>query len=616
MRPIVAVSIGLIAVLGALPVGYVWFGARTAAKAEAQALREAPGRDAAALAGRLAERASDLLTQLAAREGERPWFHWQHFIADPRGVYDGEALVPSPLASGPTEALIFGHVQIDEAGRVTTPEVFEGEGEVSGEARARSDELEAVLAQVPELVAPVIAAVEKEPLRAEAAAPEPDVQLPVQVQMQAPAKVAMGKTSAIKNIENQDEWVQVQQLDNSFYQQNKNVADVYEQIKGKRARVGTTKGEVILRIGGFAWNPVTVRDTPALLALRAVETPDGTRRQGFAVTRAALEAELKKVEPSATLAEKSGPDSVAVPMALPVEGPEVSGWRVRIPIERSRTEAQAEALEAGATLTAILTTLAALLVAGLVIAVLLQSERLLARRQRFAAAAAHELRTPLAGLRMYAEMLAHGLGKPEKQRLYAERLVSESARLGRVVSNVLDFTRLEKKSLVLNPRPGDVVPFLRELVAQLGPTLSAAGASLELELPQIESREDVAGGPRDTTLYARFDPDALTQVLMNLVDNAEKYTRDAADRTIALAARRVGEFVEISVRDFGPGLPGRATRLFSAFKRGVGRDGPAGLGLGLALGRSLTRAQGGELRAVEVQPGAELIVRLLAAPAT
>lgn len=630
-RPLVAVSMALTAALGALPVVYAWLEQVPDAEREAQRLIEEPAREAATLAARLADSATETLSRLAQREGERPWFHWQHFMADPRGVYDGEALVPSPLAAGPGDPLILAHVQVDERGRLSSPEVFEGGDAEAGEApsaealtrRRLLDTALSPLAGELGLAGDAVARMEE---------PEPnenmDIQRPIQQaqqdvpiqqaqQMQLPS---LGKNSKAKNLGNQEEWVQVQQLDNTFYQQNANVADVYKQIKGKKARPGAASGQVVLRIGGFSWWPIDADGQPALLALRVVETPDGTRRQGFIVTRKALETELQKAAPSARLGAVAlfDPPEVAIPIVLPTKDVIAPGWRVRVPIDRRETSLRAAGLVDDAHLTAWLTTLAALIVAGLVIAVLVQSERLLERRQRFAAAAAHELRTPLAGLRMYAEMLAHGLGRPEKQRLYAERLVSESARLGRVVSNVLDFTRLEKRKLEVDPRGADLVPFVRELAANLAPTLAAAGATLEVEalvLAEPGEPSDPHGSnvTRDAPLVARFDPDALTQILVNLIDNAEKYTRDAADRTITVSVRRAANGVEVAVRDRGPGLPGkkgRASRLFAPFSRGVGHDGPAGLGLGLALGKALARAQGGTLENRQVSPGAELVVTL------
>ncbi|MFO0748866.1 MAG: HAMP domain-containing sensor histidine kinase [Myxococcota bacterium] len=281
-------------------------------------------------------------------------------------------------------------------------------------------------------------------------------------------------------------------------------------------------------------------------------------------------------------------------------------WRVRVPSDAEEAQAEVEAGELVSDFHLRFAGLSvlALLAAAAIIAALVQAERHLERRQRFAAAAAHELRTPLAGLRMYAEMLAHGLGKPEKAKVYAERLASEAGRLGRVVANVLDFTRMERGNLSVKPVAGDLAAAVEEQVQRLEPAVRAAGATLVLHRPS---------GP----VAAAFDADALSQILANLVDNAEKYGREAPDRTIevhvaATGASAASGGAEVAVRDRGPGLlPGLESRLFRPFVRGSDRDGPAGLGLGLALTRALARAQGGDIR-FERPPsgGAEFVVRL------
>jgi signal transduction histidine kinase len=224
-----------------------------------------------------------------------------------------------------------------------------------------------------------------------------------------------------------------------------------------------------------------------------------------------------------------------------------------------------------------------------VLLLVLRAERLARERSRFAASAAHELRTPLAGLQLYGDMLADGLGDPAKVPDYARRMSEEAARLGRVVSNVLGFSQLERGNLSVEARPGNLGAALCELAERAQPALDRAGAVLDLDVPP--------------ELPARFDRDALARIVGNLLDNAEKYGRGAEDRTIRLAARDAGDRVEVVVTDHGPGVtPAARGKLFRAFSRGVSADGPAGLGLGLALSQSLARAMGGDL---EHRPGAE-----------
>jgi signal transduction histidine kinase len=166
---------------------------------------------------------------------------------------------------------------------------------------------------------------------------------------------------------------------------------------------------------------------------------------------------------------------------------------------------------------------------------------------------------------------------------------------------VLGFSQLERGNLSIEVRAGDLSKELCQLAERAQPTLDRAGAVIELDVPP--------------DLRASFDKDALARIVGNLIDNAEKYGRDAEDRTITLRAAPAKhdgtDCIEIVVTDRGPGVPTEArAKLFRAFARGVGTDGPAGLGLGLALSQSLARAMGGDLDYRPADGGASFVLRL------
>jgi signal transduction histidine kinase len=239
-------------------------------------------------------------------------------------------------------------------------------------------------------------------------------------------------------------------------------------------------------------------------------------------------------------------------------------------------------------------------VAGLcVVALVWNTERFARQRSQFAATAAHELRTPLAGLRMYSEMLADGLGDPTRTRDYANRVAEEAARLGRVISNVLGFSRLERGILQIHPGPGDLAAAVRDCVERQRPALEAAGARVELSIP-------------DQFPLVRFDRDAVAEIIQNLADNAEKYSRSATDRKIEVALASADHLVTLSVRDHGPGIPTDVQKkLFHAFARGNRDDAPAGLGLGLVLVKALAEAHGGRVNCTDAPGGGALFKVIL-----
>jgi signal transduction histidine kinase len=271
-------------------------------------------------------------------------------------------------------------------------------------------------------------------------------------------------------------------------------------------------------------------------------------------------------------------------------------WRVAVPIEGAAA-AEVAAIGVGSTFWGrfVPVGVLAMLCGILVVVVVARAERLASARSRFAASAAHELRTPLAGLQLYGDMLADGLGDPGKAQQYAHRISEEASRLGRVVANVLGFSQLERGDLAVHPHAGDAADAARGVIDRARPTLERAGMTIDVDLPDA--------------LPARLDDDAVARILGNLLDNAEKYSRGRDTRRVSITGRAADKTVEIEVSDSGPGVAAPA-RLFTPFSRGVDGDGPAGLGLGLALSRSLARAMGGDLVHRATSDGATFVLVL------
>ncbi len=222
------------------------------------------------------------------------------------------------------------------------------------------------------------------------------------------------------------------------------------------------------------------------------------------------------------------------------------------------------------------------------------------RRSNFAAAVSHELKTPLTAIRMHAEMLREGMvASEEKRQEYLETIGAESERLTRLIHNVLEFSSLEQGRRELALGSGCLGTAAAEVARLLEPQARAAGVTLDLAiepgLPEV-----------------RFERDALTQIVFNLLDNALKYGGRAERAVVALSCRRAGDGVELAVADQGPGVPESELRaIFEPFHR-VETEltrSAKGTGIGLALVKALAERMGAAVRARNL-PGGGLEVAL------
>ncbi len=204
-------------------------------------------------------------------------------------------------------------------------------------------------------------------------------------------------------------------------------------------------------------------------------------------------------------------------------------------------------------------------------------------RRDFVANVSHELRTPVSVIRANAETLLLGaIDAPARARPFLEAIDRNADRLARILADLLDLSRVEAGALTLEPTDVALGPLCARLCETMGERARARGQRLV-----------VAGDP---DVVARADLVALEQVLLNLLDNAIKYTPPGG--TITARARRHGERCRLEVEDNGPGIePRHWPRLFERFYRvdaGRSRD-VGGTGLGLAIVKHLAEAQGGSV---------------------
>ncbi|WBP95787.1 HAMP domain-containing sensor histidine kinase [Mycolicibacterium neoaurum] len=229
-----------------------------------------------------------------------------------------------------------------------------------------------------------------------------------------------------------------------------------------------------------------------------------------------------------------------------------------------------------------------------------EAERADAATRQFLADAAHELRTPIAGIHAGAQQIVaaalqdidHPSAAAQQHR--AELVLTEARRAGRLVSDMLDLSRIDADPR-LDVMPCDIVELAdneRRRIAMLSPSLTVT-----MNAPDV--------------LSAVVDPIRVQQILTNVGDNARRHT--PADGSITIDVTGDGETVAVTITDSGPGVPAdQRERIFDRLVRldhSRARD-QGGAGLGLSIARALARAHGGDLVCVEHPSGARFTVTL------
>jgi signal transduction histidine kinase len=230
----------------------------------------------------------------------------------------------------------------------------------------------------------------------------------------------------------------------------------------------------------------------------------------------------------------------------------------------------------------------AILTGGWLIVADLRRQTLLTRQKTdFVSNVSHELKTPLTSIRMFSELLAAERVPDRKtQRDYLNIITSEAARLTRLINNVLDFSRMERGEKKFVFASCDLCSVMRETIESYRPHLEQMEFTLDCVIP-------------DEPLRVKGDRDALAQVMVNLLSNAEKYSGGKKEIRVEIRPRTDPiPYVEVRVSDRGVGVPpGCEEKIFEQFYRAHDSlsSGIQGSGLGLTLARSIARAHGGEL---------------------
>ncbi|HEY5488078.1 MAG TPA: ATP-binding protein, partial [Candidatus Limnocylindrales bacterium] len=216
--------------------------------------------------------------------------------------------------------------------------------------------------------------------------------------------------------------------------------------------------------------------------------------------------------------------------------------------------------------------------------------------ERLMASAGHELKTPVAALHGYIQLVERNLGPdgPSQARTYTARSLAQTRKIGELIERLFDVSRIQAGRLELITAPTDLLAVVSDAV-DVAATLPKAPA--------------IRIAPTPGTIVVQADAGRLEQVFVNLLSNAVEHA--AASPTIDVTLRRSGSFAVVEVRDHGPGIAGNVLpQLFQPYTQ-LGQKRSAGLGLGLYLAREIMTAHGGTIEAAStVGEGTVITVQL------
>lgn len=228
-----------------------------------------------------------------------------------------------------------------------------------------------------------------------------------------------------------------------------------------------------------------------------------------------------------------------------------------------------------------------------------QMEEATRLRDAFISVAAHELKTPISSLRLsaqLAERMLRGSDEIDRERLnrQVQTIIDQSVKLARLVEQMLDVSRVKAGRLEIEPEQTDVVAFLRAIVENA--ERNTPKHSVSLHAP--------------SAIQANIDPLRIEQVLVNLVDNAIKYSPNGGP--IDVEASEQDGAVRIAVTDKGIGIPAEHRgRIFEQFYQAHAGGSAAGMGLGLYISRQIAELHGGSLKAeFPTEGGSRFVVTL------
>ena len=210
-------------------------------------------------------------------------------------------------------------------------------------------------------------------------------------------------------------------------------------------------------------------------------------------------------------------------------------------------------------------------------------------RRQLVAAASHDLRTPLASLRLLVEAIDDGVVEGETRDRYLAEIRTHVGVLSDLVDDLFELSRIEAGEIAWTMREVELGELIGDTVAAMRIAAAERGVRVEAELPQ-------------GSIVAQANAEKVQHVLFNLIQNAIRHT--PADGSVTVRARPLARGVEVEVDDEGEGIPaGAGDHVFDAFYRADPSRHEEGAGLGLAISKAIVEAHGGRIWLEPGDPG-------------
>ena len=621
--------------------GLAWMGYHSI-RIRAQGMEGARLGEFAAVAEQIRQDVTRRLDEFMQTEQSRPYTDYQYYYV-PENVAPGQQQMPvlrSPLAGRLEQGLAYGNFQIEPDGSVITPndnvdqrqDLTESDNELFAEAGSNRKNIEINL--LPALSGTTPGSLKMNFYSRNSISPPKEPETVGQDQFNK--KVAQkGKTSQsypIESLQSKGQKTQVIEQRRAVLEQNvlsneaaqsqqqlqegaaqaEQMADPYEQQTATPQESQTETVQVriepffpVVVPGGRAGGDITFQQTESIFGgqvflLRHVQIEDRHFLQGFQLNEKML---IEQIEESASRFVRKGMSFELSPREVARENGDVAHAAI-LNFGFGDLVLNLKEIDPGwigkeirhlriwyFSIIAIV-----LLAVTLGLASLWRNAtaqiKLAQKKDDFISAVSHELRTPLTSIRMYSEMLEKNWVKSQDKVVeYYGNMRQESERLSRLIENVLDFSRIQRGRKKYAFNAGDINKCVADVVEMMRPYAMLKGFSIRIESGRIEQ--------------AAFDADAVTQIIVNLLDNAIKYARDAEDKTITVRTKTDGKFTVIEVEDHGPGVPHRQrNKIFEQFYRSAAESTreTAGTGLGLALVKKFAEAHNGFVEIIGAKP--------------